>query len=248
MDKLTATNATVGAGGAINVDKINLLSPTTETSLKLLFTNNKDLAKAVSYTGEGTIAYSPIYKYKTSYEVEQDMGYFKFGLSGGPSPSPDNFNPAVLSTPAMTQAGMQANMNTTMNYAFQHSDGFTKLRAMDRFSAINANKYALAEGASTDFNQNMSDMGRFYENKGVWARPYASFENVPLKNGPRVDAISYGTLVGFDTDFKELKHGLKFMGESLTEEEINILNEEFDIDEDGNVNYINLSKKIFEEQ
>ena len=38
------------------------------------------------------------------------------------------------------------------------------------------------------------------------------------------------------------------MGESLTEEEINILNEEFDIDEDGYVNYINLSKKIFEEQ
>ena len=49
-------------------------------------------------------------------------------------------------------------------------------------------------------------------------------------------------------NFKELKHGLKFMGESLTEEEINILNEEFDIDEDGYVNYINLSKKIFEEQ
>ena len=82
---------------------------------------------------------------------------------------------------------------------------------MDRFAAINSNKYALAEdtgsGYSTDFNENMAEIGEFYENKGSWAKPYASFENIHLKNGPRVDANSYGTLVGFDTDFKELKHG-----------------------------------------
>lgn len=206
MDKITATSATVN-GGSIEVNRINLLSPTTEKELKLLFTNNKNLSNAVSYTGEDTITYSPIYKYKTSYDVENDMGYFKFGLAGGPGPSPDSFNPAVLTTPAMTQAGLMANMNTTLNYAFQHSDGFTKLNRMDRFASINANKYALSEGASTDFNQNMANMGRFYENKGAWVRPYASFENVPLKNGPRVDAISYGTLVGFDTNFKELRNG-----------------------------------------
>ena len=28
-----------------------------------------------------------------------------------------------------------------------------------------------------------------------------------LKNGPKVDAITYGTLVGFDTDFQDLKRG-----------------------------------------
>ena len=28
-----------------------------------------------------------------------------------------------------------------------------------------------------------------------------------LKNGPRVDAVTYGTLVGFDSDFHELKNG-----------------------------------------
>ena len=49
-------------------------------------------------------------------------------------------------------------------------------------------------------------------------------------------------------NFSQLKHNLKFMGDCLTEEEINILNEEFNIDEEGNLNYINLSKKIFEEQ
>lgn len=208
MDKLTATSATVN-GGSIEVNKINLLSPTTDTKTSLLFTNNTNLANVVSYTGEGTIAYSPIFKYKTSYSVRDGQGYFDFvlpskpGPGPSPSPTPSDFNPAILATPVMAQAGMQASMNMTMNYAFQHSDGFTKLRAMDRFASINKNKYAL----STDFNENLSKMGEFYENKGAWVRPYASFENVRLKNGPRVDAISYGTLVGFDTDFKELRHG-----------------------------------------
>lgn len=49
-------------------------------------------------------------------------------------------------------------------------------------------------------------------------------------------------------NFNQFKHNLKFMGDSLTEEEINTLKEEFNIDEEGNLNYINLSKKIFEEQ
>ena len=211
MDKLMANSVSLGNNAKIDVSKINLLSPTTEQNVKLLFTNNKDLARIVNYTGEDTIVYSPIYKYKTNYEINKDMGYFSFASAGGS----DGFNPSVLSTPVMAQAGMQANMNATMNYAFQHSDGFTKLRAMDRFAAINANKYALNDsqatgtrGAiSTDFNQNLANLSNSYENKGAWFRPYVSFENVNLKNGPRVDAISFGSLAGFDTNFKELKHG-----------------------------------------
>ena len=48
-------------------------------------------------------------------------------------------------------------------------------------------------------------------------------------------------------NFKQLKHGLKILGETLTEEEFNILKEEFDVDDEGNVNYIELAQKIFEE-
>lgn len=200
MDKITAVSAAVN--DTINVQKINLLSATNEKELSLLFTNNKDLANAVNYTGEGTITYSPIYKYKTSYDIENDMGYFKFGLvSGGHSPS--DFNPAVLASPVMAQAGLMQSMNATMHYAFEHLDGFTKFNARDRFAKINANKYAIQ---STDFNQNMQ-LNSLYENRGVWTIPYASFENVHLKNGPRVDVNSYGTFTGFDTDIKQLKHG-----------------------------------------
>lgn len=202
MDKITAISAAVN--DSINVQKINLLSPTTEKTLSLLFTDNKDLANAVNYTGEGTIAYSPIYKYKTSYDIENDMGYFKFGLvSGKPQPTPSDFNPAVLASPVMAQAGLMQSMNATMHYAFEHLDGFTKFNAKERFARINANKYSIQ---STDFNENLS-LNSLYDNSGVWAIPYASFENVHLKNGPRVDVNSYGTFTGFDTDIKHLKNG-----------------------------------------
>lgn len=44
-------------------------------------------------------------------------------------------------------------------------------------------------------------------NKGSWVRPYTSFESINLSNGPKVNAINYGTLVRFDSDFKKLKNG-----------------------------------------
>ncbi|MDD3420522.1 MAG: hypothetical protein PHE78_08005, partial [Candidatus Gastranaerophilales bacterium] len=39
--------------------------------------------------------------------------------------------------------------------------------------------------------------------------PYASFENVSLSNGPSVSNVSYGALVGFDTNSYNLKKGWK---------------------------------------
>ena len=230
MDHIeTGNNYTIADGAKLTVSGMNLLNDAEKDSTKIFFAE-EGLAQNVDTTVT-QVAYSPIYKYDVDYVVDENdnQGYFTFarhatpkpGPTPGPTPgpSPDDFNPAVLTTPAMAQAGMMASMNATMSYAFQHSDGFTKLGAMDRFAAINANKYALNDslapggrglgrgGASTDFNQNMANLTQSYENKGAWVRPYASFENIGLKNGPRVDAISYGTLVGFDTDFKELRNG-----------------------------------------
>ena len=45
------------------------------------------------------------------------------------------------------------------------------------------------------------------QNKGVWVKPFTSFESMDLKNGPKVDAVTYGTIVGFDSDFKDLGRG-----------------------------------------
>ena len=205
MDQLTATSATVGAGGAINVDKINLLSATTDTKTSLLFTDNSNLANAVSYTGESTIAYSPIFQYQTSYSVKDGQGYFNFVLpsGGGDTPAPSDFNPAVVTSGVTAQAGAMSAMSQGMTYAFEHGDSFMNSPSLDRYAKINANSYAL----STDYNENREHIDIDHANKGVWVKPYTVFENIGLKNGPRVDAISYGTIIGFDSDIKKLKKG-----------------------------------------
>lgn len=44
------------------------------------------------------------------------------------------------------------------------------------------------------------------EKGGIWVRPYSSFENIPLSNGPTVNSVMYGSLLGIDSSLKYLKH------------------------------------------
>ena len=122
------------------------------------------------------------------------------GSTGNPS---DAFNPSVLATPVANLAAGQAAVNEAFKYVFEHADAFTQLPAMERYAKINANKYAL----STDFNDNLPEYAEQLHNNAVWFRPYTTFESMNLDNGPKVDAITYGSLVGFDGDFKEMKNG-----------------------------------------
>ena len=180
-------------------------------------------------------AYTPIYKYNVTYDNQNeyddkgDGGYFLFtkgdkyfrpidldpenptvpitpgGNTGNPS---DAFNPAVLSSPISSVAASQATINETFKYVFEHADAFTQLPNAERMARINANKYAI----STDFNGNRGSLCYDHNNKAAWFRPYATFETMNLKNGPKVDAITYGSLAGFDTDFHEHKHGWHSVG------------------------------------
>ena len=194
--------------GNIIVEDMNLLSDAKEDRTEIFFADN-GLKYNVSDNGHElpssaqTELYSPIYKYNAEYMIKDDGGYFLFTRNRGGSGNPsDDFNPAVLSTPVANLAAGQAAINEAFKYVFEHADAFTQLPSMERYAKINANKYAL----STDFNNNMPDYST-YPDKGVWFRPYTTFESMNLKNGPDVDAITYGSLVGFDGDFKEMKNG-----------------------------------------
>jgi len=124
--------------------------------------------------------------------------------TGNPS---DAFNPAVLASPVAAQAGATSNVNHTFSYAFQNVDNFMNIPYLERVAMKNANKYALSPtGDATDvgtfsplFTEKISD--------SIWVKPYASFENIPLKNGPKVSNITYGTLVGYDSEMQQTKHG-----------------------------------------
>jgi outer membrane autotransporter protein len=106
------------------------------------------------------------------------------------------------------QAAAQTTLNQTFNYVFEHADTFMTLPSLDRIAKINSNSVAL----STDYNENLGNIDLNQQNKGVWVRPYSAFENLPLKHGPKVDVISYGTFVGFDSDIHKLKHGWANVG------------------------------------
>ena len=70
----------------------------------------------------------------------------------------------------------------------------------------NKNKYAY--NGDVPINSGVfSPIFSQYDDASIWVKPYTSFENIPLKNGPEVSNISYGTLVGFDSKLKKLKNG-----------------------------------------
>ena len=236
MDRFTASEYGSHTGN-LNVVGMNLLSDANmdEDVTAVYFAEPGLKNNVVNAVGElpgaYQTAYTPIYKYNFIYDTENeydgkgDGGYFVFtrgdkipvlpdpdepdkpvtpgGGGGSTGNQSDAFNPAVLATPVGNLAAGQAAVNEAFKYVFEHADAFTQLPAMERYAKINANKYAL----STDFNDNMPEYFDQLHNNAVWFRPYTTFESMNLDNGPDVDAITYGSLVGFDGDFKEMQNG-----------------------------------------
>lgn len=217
MDRFTS-NGYGEHNGDLIVSGMNLLSDSKSDSAEIYFAEQGLKDNVLNGTGElpdkYQTAYTPIYKYNVNYDNRADGGYFVFNRGG--LNSSDSFNPSVLSTPVANQAGSQAVINETVRFAFQHMDLFSQLPFNQRMAIINNNRYAgvnngvNAISASrydvrTDTPQYNSEFEMI--NKGFWVKPFTSFETINLNHGPDVDAITYGTLVGFDSNFKELKRG-----------------------------------------
>ena len=223
MDKVTADSYGNHTGN-INVVGMNMLSDSNDKVTQILFAEN-GLKDNVVYAGnelpnEGyqTKLYTPIYKYNAVYDNKEDGGYFVFTKgdkiyvpSGGivsTGNSSNAFNPAVLGGSTSATVGAIGTMNQTISNSFHSADTFMNLPSLDRISIKNQNKYAFN---IADDTMNLGRFSPLYqpqdEQIGVWIKPYATFESVPLKNGPKVSNIAYGTLVGFDTELKELRNG-----------------------------------------
>lgn len=231
MDRITAN--TYGTHqGKLNVVGMNLLSDSTKDVTEIYFAQQglKDnVVNGMPANGgynlpssAQTTFYTPIYKYNAIYDNREDGGYFMFtkgdkiltsngggGITVTPSGNPsDAYNPAVLAPSVASQAGANATMNQTFNYAFQNSDNFMSIPYLDRVAIKTSNRYALSPtGEATDVGTFSPLFNAQNETSSAWVKPYASFENIPLKNGPKVSSTTYGTLVGFDTPLKSLRHG-----------------------------------------
>ena len=198
MGRLIANN--YGAQtGSINVNGLNVLADPVKDTTNVLFADSA-FANSVKYNGSNTYM-GKIYKYSVGYLPES--GEFQF-VRGGGSSGAESFNPTVLSTGVSSQAGTNATVNETFKYVFEHADAFTQLPSMDRFAMINENRYAL----STDFNDNLPrPSASEFNNTAGWFRPYVTFEKMNLRNAGAVNATTYGSLFGFDSDFQHYKRG-----------------------------------------
>lgn len=201
MDRLPSTTV---ADSIISVKGINLLSDSKseKTYIPFAYDGFKDKVQTnITEVGHGvenqyqTTTYAPIYKYNVSYN--QSNGYFLFSRGGGQSSA--DFNPAVLSSAVNSQVGAYSAVNETFNYAFRHAD-YSFMPLPKRIRTL-SNQYAIADSQSIRYVSEYSKAG------GIWYQPYANFENVGLSNGPRVDVQSYGSLVGGDSAYKQLKKG-----------------------------------------
>lgn len=231
MDRITANTYGTHQGN-LNVVGMNLLSDSTKDVTEIYFAQpglKNNVVNGMPANGgynlpssAQTTFYTPIYKYNAIYDNRNDGGYFMFtkgdkiltangggGTTITPTGNPsDAFNPSVLAPSVASQAGANATMNQTFNYAFQNSDNFMTIPYLERVAIKTANRYALSPtGDATDVGTFSPLFNAQNETSSAWVKPYASFENIPLKNGPKVSNITYGTLVGFDTPIKSIRHG-----------------------------------------
>ena len=232
MDRITANNYNTQQGINLNVVGMNLLSDSTKDVTEIYFAQpglKNNVVNGMPANGgynlpssAQTTFYTPIYKYNAIYDNRNDGGYFMFtkgdkiltangggGTTITPTGNPsDAYNPSVLAPSVASQAGANATMNQTFNYAFQNSDNFMTIPYLERVAIKTSNRYALSPtGDATDVGTFSPLFNAQNETSSAWVKPYASFENIPLKNGPKVSNITYGTLVGFDTPIKSIKHG-----------------------------------------
>ncbi|MCM1264579.1 MAG: hypothetical protein NC200_00115 [Candidatus Gastranaerophilales bacterium] len=202
-DSIVANNYNIAEDAVLYVDDINIMSVTTDKNMRIKFADEA-LAGNVVYNGHKTAITTPIFKYNVAYLVDKDnSGYFAFGR--GSSGDWRSYNPAVLSSAVVAQAGAYTTMVQTFNHAFSHSDTYMNIPNSERLSYKNKGKYAVA--GDTNMPGVFSPLMTNDKDAGFWVKPYATFENIPLKNGPKVQNINYGTLIGYDSPLESLKNG-----------------------------------------
>lgn len=209
MDTITV-NSFTSNGKNINIASVNILAPTTEETFSIsplgTFADENvknSVASAIKYSA-GEIAYSPIFKYNATYDPDTAMLNFSQSYGGNAS---DRFNPAVLSSAVGAQLGSYLTQLNIYDQAFSNMDMLMLMPREQRIAMKYANKYASTQGTGNGGVITFSPNQIPEEQKGLWFRPFATFENVGLNNGPNVKNIGYGSLFGGDSDLIELKHG-----------------------------------------
>lgn len=170
------------------------------------------IGDAVQDNIRNTTAKGPLFEYKVTYNdtnsrkdidgMKGRNGYYTYVRTG-------NINQSSQGGGVAEEGGMLTMMQI-YNYSFEHADLFShSITRMRRIDNANSGAVIPVKGYKDSACYEESSPSRFAGLKsGMWVRPYASFEKLPLHNGPSVSTNLYGALVGVDSKLIDYNNGL----------------------------------------
>lgn len=192
-------------GNTLFVEAMKSLTEAKTDTVKIQFTDADALIEHVQLGNNAGVIEAPINKYKVE-QITQPVGggtaadgtgpgeYFQFTKMGN--------SDSVLAGPVAAQAAFLL-MDNLYRQSFANMDMVTLMTPEQRMAWKMRNKYANAGYHTGVYAPNVIPE----ERDGFYVRPFTNFENVPLKGGPKVSNVSYGTLIGGDSDLVDLGHG-----------------------------------------
>ena len=191
---------------AINLSEINVLNENAVLSkekYEIPFASKKYHTESLIGNVNANINkefMSPIFKYKMTFENNEDMSGFV--LSRGSSGDISNYNPAIFAAPVAAQVGGYLTQLNSYDQAFNNLDMKMLMTREERLAYKMANLYA-AEATPLVYSETYLPE----KDKAGWFRPYTAIDKVKLHNGPKVRNIMYGSFFGFDTPMYETSKG-----------------------------------------
>lgn len=207
MDALLNTNigsVTVDPSANLIISGMKSVSEATNPNTTILFTNSDPLIGHVQLGQGANIVEAPINKYEVTQVTVPTGGpagalnpgeYFQFTRIGN--------SDSVITGPVAAQAAFLL-MDNIYRQSFANMDMVTLMTPEQRMAWKMRNKYASA----APYHRGVYAPNIVPEERDGWyLRPFANFENVPLKNGPKVSNVFYGSIIGGESDIIDLGHG-----------------------------------------
>ena len=188
-------------GFNINISDIFLMTTTDEKKFSVTPIGDcindevKQLLKEAIVYSAGDVINSPVYRYRTSYDSDTGMITFE-------RIEENKYNPSVLAAPVAAQLGGYLTQLNSYEEVFRKMDLYMLENEFSRQSYKYKNLYA-----QSDTNEVLKSQIYRYDKKYGWLRPYSIFERVPLKNGPKVSNVAYGSFFGVESETIQLKNG-----------------------------------------
>ena len=148
--------------------------------------SNNIIINNSSSTGNGSISAGGIYN-----------GAYEGTIGSSGIAIPATFEAA----PIASLLGGYYNQLNAYNIAFNNMDMYMLMTKQQRQAIKNQNKFA-----TTNTNLFYTPEISSFDNKAGFVRPYASFESVRLKNGPKVSNVTWGTYIGLESELYELEN------------------------------------------